>query len=978
MPQQMRGSASGAPSTSTPTSHPRSRCSSGARGMFRGCRRKPLSTSSLCWPKATLNNFIHAFHCRSVTHPRPQVKPKTKVAAARKAKLEEHPEWSADSRLAALSHKRKSIQEQRAAIADSIRKLKEAPPPPPPPQTQTQTETETATATPTTESQQEQSAAAPQAKRTRTQGEGPTTTTSRATEQPAPPQLVLMRQQHLNLLIALETNFALITTTFFSGIMMYDPSSFRPPTLVPSTTTTFVTNRFDNLEGGYYTGRLVNNQMDGRGTCRYHTPLDNYDGQWFQGVKEGRGKYTWADGTTYDGQWAKGEKEGWGVLAKPNGGRYEGMWKAGHWSSGTYWFEDGVTVYEGEWTWDQNAEENLRHGRGVLRRRVVALPAATPATVTAETVPAARTTATGSNVAIGRLPEKALHHRRSSSSESHSGSESEGETQCTCSSCMVTVYEGEWYRDMVHGTGTLYSPTGNVYIGKFECDKRSGRGTMTFSGGGWYSGLWKNDLFHGHGERVWSCGDRYEGQWEEGVEHGEGTKVLAADGSTLRGFWERGVSMRGTQTWPNGDQFEGKFTQQSGGKDWDGEGSMTIPKQERTAKFQGILQHRVFKGCNGVSHTMGTQEMHFGPQMEELNMMFKLAVQFQFQIQATASELVVLVDSLAKVKHCLQVTTEQNAALEEKLQALTKKKNTLAAAHEECEVQCNNVLGKSLTIQSSESEIQQCSSNILALTRKFLRTKCTDSKLVVPSKDTQNLPLYPQTFTFPNTVKYGSASYQAPAPAPPTVSLVALTSTLLKLQEFQLTECNRLIAQHAVISKECTEQSDVCHQLQQDIEGMKLSCGKLDETYKHMFMLKRGLEGDESFMSHPVVWAELSELLPASQQALIALVLEQKASSTSTLTTTDALSSSTALQSGTTTATTQSQQPGCTAPVSIGPQQVSSDANQTLPCIVCDERPRNIRLHPCGHGVLCTECAALVRKCPFCRDPIQEKQKLFL
>ncbi|KAH3723162.1 hypothetical protein Pelo_18135 [Pelomyxa schiedti] len=150
---------------------------------------------------------------------------------------------------------------------------------------------------------------------------------------------------------------------------------------------------------------------------------------------------------------------------------------------------------------------------------------------------------------------------------------------------------------------------------------------------------------------------------------------------------------------------------------------------------------------------------------------------------------------------------------------------------------------------------------------------------------------------------------------------------------------------------------------------MKLSCGKLDETYKQMFMLQRGLEGDESFMSHPVVWAELSEVLPASQQALIALVLEQKASSSTaaplTSSATDALSSS-ALQSGTTTSTKQSQQPGCTVPVSIGPQQqASSDANKTLPCIVCDERPRNIRFHPCGHGVLCTECAALVRKCPF-------------
>ncbi|KAH3722754.1 hypothetical protein Pelo_18539 [Pelomyxa schiedti] len=42
-------------------------------------------------------------------------------------------------------------------------------------------------------------------------------------------------------------------------------------------------------------------------------------------------------------------------------------------------------------------------------------------------------------------------------------------------------------------------------------------------------------------------------------------------------------------------------------------------------------------------------------------------------------------------------------------------------------------------------------------------------------------------------------------------------------------------------------------------------------------------------------------------------------------------------------------------------------------CIECDERPPNVQFQPCGHVVLCSKCADVIRKCPHCRAPIKEK-----
>ncbi|KAH3762373.1 hypothetical protein Pelo_5791 [Pelomyxa schiedti] len=45
-------------------------------------------------------------------------------------------------------------------------------------------------------------------------------------------------------------------------------------------------------------------------------------------------------------------------------------------------------------------------------------------------------------------------------------------------------------------------------------------------------------------------------------------------------------------------------------------------------------------------------------------------------------------------------------------------------------------------------------------------------------------------------------------------------------------------------------------------------------------------------------------------------------------------------------------------------------------CIVCFENKREVRVHPCGHTVLCSLCAKHIAKCPACTKQIASKEPL--
>lgn len=138
--------------------------------------------------------------------------------------------------------------------------------------------------------------------------------------------------------------------------------------------------------GEYYDGDFVNGQMTGYGTYVYQPAVgDRYEGFMENGLRSGKGKYTWADGSYYDGAykndmkdgegtyiWADGSsytgtfvndvKDGKGVFVYPNGDKYEGDFVADvregegtyTWTSGEYYvgqFRSNMMDGHGTYYW---------------------------------------------------------------------------------------------------------------------------------------------------------------------------------------------------------------------------------------------------------------------------------------------------------------------------------------------------------------------------------------------------------------------------------------------------------------------------------------------------------------------------------------------------------------------------------------------------------------------------------------------------
>ena len=49
----------------------------------------------------------------------------------------------------------------------------------------------------------------------------------------------------------------------------------------------------------------------------------------------------------------------------------------------------------------------------------------------------------------------------------------------------------------------------------------------------------------------------------------------------------------------------------------------------------------------------------------------------------------------------------------------------------------------------------------------------------------------------------------------------------------------------------------------------------------------------------------------------------------------------------------------------------------TFNCIVCFDKPRAVLVLPCGHFVMCSQCASEIAMCPTCRNCIDERKLAF-
>jgi hypothetical protein len=88
---------------------------------------------------------------------------------------------------------------------------------------------------------------------------------------------------------------------------------------------------------GTYSGGCKSGLAQGKGIAQ---GIDHYEGQFDKGMPEGKGTYTWADGSYYEGQWKEGVKEGKGKMV------YKDSTVKGFWKNGKYVGEKLVPAFK--------------------------------------------------------------------------------------------------------------------------------------------------------------------------------------------------------------------------------------------------------------------------------------------------------------------------------------------------------------------------------------------------------------------------------------------------------------------------------------------------------------------------------------------------------------------------------------------------------------------------------------------------------
>lgn len=226
------------------------------------------------------------------------------------------------------------------------------------------------------------------------------------------------------------------------------------------------------LSYGVYTGELESGVPHGSGKITYSGTSDTYEGEFFHGTFNGKGKYTWADGSSYTGDWVSGKRHGEGTYVWADGAVYTGAWVENErtgkgrltWKDGSYYdgdWQSGECNGKGTYVWANGAyyvgdwQSGLRHGSGVYRGK-----------------------------------------------DGYS-------------------YSGEWQNGQKTGYAKETYTGGGVYEGMLVNGIRQGRGTYTWPDGKKYIGEWASGNQTGYGKLIDKEGNvRFEGQWKNGVFQG--------------------------------------------------------------------------------------------------------------------------------------------------------------------------------------------------------------------------------------------------------------------------------------------------------------------------------------------------------------------------------------------------------------------------------------------------------------------------
>jgi hypothetical protein len=210
-----------------------------------------------------------------------------------------------------------------------------------------------------------------------------------------------------------------------------------------------------------------------------------YIGSMEDGIRSGKGKLTWKDGSFYEGEFHNGLRHGFGLyqLAPPIRSTKE---------------KKGMQArsYEGEW------RNGQRYGKGK------------------EIWP-------NGDILVGSFKYGKAHG------------------MCT----LVTRsgrYEGQFMDGMRSGQGSFEWHNGAIYEGEWALNRMSGFGKYVSSDNRIYEGEWVNGVREGTGAEI-TNEERYDGEWKDGKRNGEG-QIRWPNGRWRGGLWKNGDFIKWTTT----------------------------------------------------------------------------------------------------------------------------------------------------------------------------------------------------------------------------------------------------------------------------------------------------------------------------------------------------------------------------------------------------------------------------------------------
>ena len=237
-------------------------------------------------------------------------------------------------------------------------------------------------------------------------------------------------------------------------------------------------------EGIWKHGKLVyegelneKGEPHGKGKMIYSN--GTYEGEWKDGLGQGRGVYNLDNGEVFEGELRDGRSDGKGIAKYPDGSSYVGQYQDGsaH-GKGIYTWADG-SYYDGDLKYGN------RDGKGIEK------------------------TSEGRVIYEGGYKDDCRDGNGT-------GYFKNGD-----------VYSGAWCDDEINGTGIMTYANKDVYHGQWKKGYKNGEGTMKFHNGDVYKGEFSDDKMHGVGEYEYAeaaaVGNKIMksiGTWKEGKKCG--------------------------------------------------------------------------------------------------------------------------------------------------------------------------------------------------------------------------------------------------------------------------------------------------------------------------------------------------------------------------------------------------------------------------------------------------------------------------